>query len=281
MVAVQQGTISLTQALEPGDVNHFTGKSYKDEYYWGIPWMFGFDPGVLRKVVICDSQLVQEEAFIHPGWYSTMLYTADSREQFTPSGYSAIYQGYAGYWQEFICRRQYLYFRDHPNRLLSDKELPTHNLPSVLACIPLAEDWQVLTDKLRKEQEQYPDRKLSSLGGEYLDFYVFPDEYLLDSIQFIPQDEGYIFTTVFVENGEEAWLFAAKNLKQGPVAKLTLPEGVSFGFTLHSEYFDTLVPARHSYRVDRISCALRSVARVPGEFIFNQPDAVFNRSQRT
>lgn len=277
MVAVQQGTISLTEALKPSDINHFTGDRYSDKYYWGIPWMLAFDPGVLRKVVIRDGQLIQEEAFIHPGWYSTMLDTADPREQFSPEGYSAIYQGYAGYWQEFICRRQYLYFRDHPNRILTDKELPTHNLPSVLARIPMAEDWNTLTEKLDSQQKEDPDRELSSLGHEFLDFYVFPDGHLLDSIQFIPQDKGYVFTTVFVENLLEAWLFAADNLKNGPVAKLTLPGEVNFGFTLHSEYFENLVPAPRSYRVDRLACALRSLVRVPWEFITNQPSGVLNR----
>ncbi|MBD2128931.1 carotenoid oxygenase family protein [Microcoleus sp. ZQ-A2] len=276
MVAVQQGTISLTQSLEPSDVMHFTGKPYSEEY-WGIPWMFGFDPGVLRKVAIGDGQVIQEEAFIHPGWYSTMLYTADPREQFTASGYSAIYQGYAGYWRDLICRRQYLAFRDHPNRILTDKKLPTHNLPSVLARIPLAEDWKTLTAQLEKEQQEHPERELPSLGREFIDFYVFPDDCLLDSIQYIPQGKGYIFTKVFVGNHLEAWLFAADNLKNGPVAKLTLPDKVNFGFTLHSEYFEKLVSAPPSYRVDRVSCALRSLAKVPREFIFNQPDQVLNR----
>lgn len=276
MVAVQQGTISLTQSLEPSDVNHFTGQRYSSEY-WGIPWMFGFDPGVLRKVVIGDGQLIQEEALIHPGWYSTMLYAADPREQFTDSGYSAIYQGYAGYWRELICRRQYLAFRDHPNRVLTDKQVPTHNLPSVLARIPIVEDWNTLSEKLRSEQAEYPDRELVNLGRDYLDFYVFPDGYMLDSIQFIPQEQGYIFTTVFVENHLEAWLFAAITLKNGPVAKLTLPDEVNFGFTLHSEYFETIAPAPRSYKVDRIACALRSLVRVPFEFISNSAEAIRDR----
>lgn len=46
MVAVQQATISVSQAIAPYDVKHFSGKSYSQEYH-GIPWMFAFDPGVL------------------------------------------------------------------------------------------------------------------------------------------------------------------------------------------------------------------------------------------
>ena len=122
-VAIQQATISLTEAIQPGDVKHFSGDRYSQEYY-GIPWMFGFDPGVLRKVVIKDTQLVSEEAFMHPGWFSTTLYTADPRELFNQEGYFAIYQVYAGYHRDLICRRQYLSFRDHENRILTDKQLP-------------------------------------------------------------------------------------------------------------------------------------------------------------
>jgi carotenoid cleavage dioxygenase-like enzyme len=276
MVAIQQPTISLTEAIEPGDVQHFTGDRYSDKYY-GIPWMFGFDPGVLRKVIIKDAQLIKEEAFSHPGWFSTTLYTADQRELKKPEGYSAIYQVYAGYYRDLISRRQYLSFRDHENRFLTDEQLPQADLPSVLAKVPLEKDWQELTEKIKEEQKQHPETHLSELGKELLDFYVFPPDHVLDSIQFIPQDQGYIFTTVLTSKGSEAWIFAADNLKQGAIAKLSLPEDINFGFTLHSEYFDNIAPRKSTYNVNRLASAVRSLTKVPGEYIFKRPNDVLNR----
>jgi carotenoid cleavage dioxygenase-like enzyme len=275
-VAVQQATISLTEAIQPGDVKHFSGDRYTSEYY-GIPWMFGFDPGVLRKVVIKDTQLISEEAFIHPGWFTTMLYTADPRELFAREGYSAIYQVYAGYHRDLICRRQYLSFREHKNRVFKNKPLPQADLPSVLAKVPLDKNWQELTKQIETEREQNPDIPISALGKELLDFYVCPQGYILDSIQFIPQDKGYIFTTVFTPEGSEAWLFAADRLKQGPIAKLSLPEDVNFGFTLHSEYFNNIAPRASTYNVNRLRSALRSLTKVPYEFFFNPRNDILNR----
>jgi hypothetical protein len=186
-------------------------------------------------------------------------------------------EGYAGYHRDFICRRQYLSFREHENRILTDKQLPQADLPSVLAKVPLDKNWQELTKQIETEQEQNPDIPVSELGKELLDFYVCPQGYVLDSIQFIPQDKGYIFTTVFTPEGSEAWLFAADNLKQGAIAKLSLPEDIHFGFTLHSEYFDNISPRESTYNVNRLRSALRSLTKVPYEFFFNRRNDIFNR----
>ena len=283
LVAIQQATISLTEAIKPDDVKHFSGESYSQEYY-GIPWMFGFEPGVLRKVVIKEAQVTKEEAFKHPGWFNTMLYTADPRELYTPQGYSAIYQVYAGYYQDLISRRQYLAFRDHENRVLKDEELPKTDIPSVLAKVPLNYNWDDLTEKIRLEQEQNSDIPVHKLGEQLLDFYVFPKDHILNSIQFIPQDRGYLFTTLITPQasvcspkGAKAWLFAADNLSQGPIAKLALSEDINFGFTLHSEYFADISSRKSTYNVNRLYSALRSLLKVPYEFIFNSGDDIFNR----
>lgn len=277
-VAVQQATLSVSEAIKPRDVKHFSGDRYTREYY-GIPWMFGFDPGVLRKVAIKDAQVVEEESFIHPGWFSTTLYTADPREQFSPQGYSAIYQVYAGYHRDLLSRRQYKCFRDHPNRVLTDEQLPEHDLPSVLAKIPWSENWQELTEQIKAEQEKNPDVHISNLGKELIDFYVLPPEFILDSVQFVPhgQNQGYIFTTVLNNQGAQAWLFDTENLHQGPVAKLHLPETIDFGFTLHSDYFDQVTPRMSRYSVNRYWSAMRSLTRVPGELLINRLGSIFNR----
>lgn len=277
LVAVQQATISVAQAIKPDDVGHFSGQSYSSKEYHGIPWMFAFDPGVLRKVIIQGDRLIEQEVFIHPGWFSTTLHTADPRELFDPQGYSAIYQVYAGYHQDLICRRQYLSFRDHPNRILTDEELPQNDLPSVLAKVPLDKNWQELTEQIKLEREQNPDTPLSDLGKELLDFYVCPEEYILDSVQFVPDAEGYVFTTVIGSGGSQVWLFAANCLNQGPIAKLSLPETVDFGFTLHSEYFAKVTPRKSHYNVNRFLGAVRSAIKVPSEFFTNRPRDILNR----
>jgi carotenoid cleavage dioxygenase-like enzyme len=266
LVAIQQATISLTEAIEKNDVKHFSGENYSLEYY-GIPWMFAFDPGVLRKLVIRDAQLISEQAFIHPGWFSTTLYTVDPRE--FEQGYTAIYQIYVGYHRDLICRRQYIDFRDHENRILQDAELPQHNLPSVLAQVPLEKNWRELTEQIEKENNE-TNTHVSHLGKDLLDFYVCPEGYVLNSIQFIPQDKGYIFATVLTPtlNLSEAWLFAAENLKDGPLAKLCLPKDVHFGFTLHSEYFEQVnsSPRPSPSQVNRLLSACQSLLIVPWKF---------------
>lgn len=276
LVGIQQATISLTEALRPDDVKHFSGEKYDKDYY-GIPWMFGFDPGVLRKVVIQDTQVISEETFVHPGWFTTTLFTADPREFLAEKGYSALYQVYAGYYQQFICRRQYLSFRDSKNRVLRDDQLPQQDLPSVLAKIPLDQNWQELTEQIKQEQEQNPDTHVCDLGKGLLDFYVYPVGSILNSIQFIPQNQGYLLTTVLTPDSLEAWLFTADNISNGPIAKLRLPDKVTFGFTLHSDYFEEVTPAPRTYKVNRLESSLRSIIVVPWEFLFNQRKDIFNR----
>ncbi|KST66951.1 carotenoid oxygenase family protein [Mastigocoleus testarum] len=279
-VTVQQGTISLTEAIEPGDVKHFSGESYPKECY-GLPWMFAFDPGVLRKVVINeDAQLISEEVFIHPGWYTTVLYTADPRELKEKTGYSAIYQVYGGFHQDLVCRRQYMSFRDHGTRFFTDEQLPEEDLPCVLAKLPTDLNWEELTEKLKIEQQANPDTHLSELGRELLDFYVCPKGHLLDSIQFIPQEKGYIFISVVTPTGSEIWLFAADCLKQGPIAKINLSKKIDFGFTLHSEYFERLSERKSTYKVNRLASALGSLTKVPYEFFLNPRSDIVNRKVR-
>ncbi|WP_035139550.1 carotenoid oxygenase family protein [Fischerella sp. PCC 9605] len=266
LCAIQQSTLGLTQAIEDDDINHFTGQRFQPEF-WGIPWMFAFDPGILRKVTIKvepqDTRTLNTETFIHPGWWSTQLFTADPREQFSAEGYSAIYQVYGGFYRDLLSRRQYLQFRDDLNRILVDEEIPLQDLPSVLTRIPLNEDWDSLTADLLAEQAAHPELPLASLGSSRLDFYVFPEGYLLDSVQFIPEGQGYILTTVLFQEYYEGWLFAANDLKGGAIAKISLPEGVNFGFTLHSEYLQSLSSQRPPYQVNRVLSAVRSLTKVP------------------
>jgi len=274
LCAIQQSTISLTEAIQKGDINHFTGKPFERKYY-GIPWMFGFEPGILRQVKIRvdpnDTGVDEIQTFVHPGWWCTQLSASDSQEQLESNGYSAIYQGYGGFSRDLLSRRQYLEFRDHPNRYLNDKEEDPHwiDLPSVLACIPLGKDWNKLTEELKKEleveQAHHPNHPLDScrlveLGRAHLDFYVFPEGHTLNSMQFIPEGKGYVFTTVLVKDAYEAWLFDAKCLKKGPIAKVRLLEGVNFGFMLHSEYFQRLnTSERPPYCVNRTLSDLSAI----------------------
>ena len=146
-----------------------------------------------------------------------------------------------------------------------------------MARVPLDRDWQELTEGIELEREQNPDTPLYDLGKELLDFYVCPEGYIFDSVQFVPNREGFIFTTVIGDRGSQVWLFAANCLKQGPVAKLSLPETVDFGFTLHSEYFAKVTPRKSHYNVDRFRGAVRSAIKVPYEFFTNRSSGLLNR----
>ena len=108
---------------------------------------------------------------------------------------------------------------------------------------------------------------------------IYDDGYVVNSIQFIPQEQGYIFTTILTPNERlEAWLFTANDISQGPITKLCLPDEVHFGFSLHSEYLEKINTPRNSdYKVDRMLSAVRSIIKVPYEFIFNQRDDILNR----
>jgi hypothetical protein len=155
-----------------------------------------------------------------------------------------------------------------------------------MTCLPYWQKFLSIKDKLTQQIEQEKrenNTHVSHLGKERLDFYVCPDGYVLNSIQFIPQEQGYIFTTILTPTMVlEAWLFNASKLKDGPIAKLSLPESVHFGFTLHSEYFERVVasPRPSSSQVNRILSALRSITVVPFEFFFRSPAAIRNRGVR-
>ncbi|MGK7915494.1 MAG: carotenoid oxygenase family protein [Prochloraceae cyanobacterium] len=252
LIAIQQATTSYSETIQENDVKEINGESYPSSY-WGKPWLFGFHPGVLRKVIISDAKKIEEEeVFIHPGWFSATVHTADPREKFTKSGYFAIYQGYLGYDREFICRRQYQSFRNDSNRIISaDKQLPEYNLPSVLAKIPLNINWNKFSQKIQIELKQNPSTPLSELGKQLLDFYVFPDGYLLNTIQFIPEDSGYIFAIVSTNKHSEAWIFDANSLSKGTIAVIHLSRKIPIGLTSYCEYFAELKSSPHNYKIDR------------------------------
>ena len=266
LIAIQQATTSYSETIQENDVKESDGQTYPSSY-WGTPWIFGFHPGVLRKVIISDAKKIEEEVFIHPGWFSANVHTADPRETFTQSGYFAIYQGYIGYDREFISRRQYQSFRNDSNRIIStDKQLPESNLPSVLAKIPLNINWNKFSQKIKTELKQNPSTPLSELGKQLLDFYVFPNGYLLNTVQFIPQDSGYIFAIVSTDRYSEAWIFDANYLSKGAIVVIHLSQKIQFGLTSYCDYFAELKSSTHNYKIDRFECDRRSILTVINEF---------------
>ena len=87
---------------------------------------------------------------------------------------------------------------------------------------------------------------------EVTDYYLFPKDYFMWSLQFVPrkerredlqeQQDGYILCTVITDKPQagaqerydsEIWIFDAARLHEGPVAKLSHPD-LSFAFTIHS-----------------------------------------------
>ncbi|MDJ0718139.1 MAG: carotenoid oxygenase family protein [Prochloraceae cyanobacterium] len=265
-IAIQQATIDNLQTIQPGDVIEYNGKAYTKDYY-GIPWMFAFAPGVLRKIVIRAEKLISEEVFTHPGWFTASFHTADPRELYSENGYSAIFQVYAGMPREFISRRQYQNLRFAPNKVIKSESLPQQDLPSVLAKIPLNLDWNTLTQKIESSKLSNPDTFVTTLGKEQLDFFVFPEGHILGTIQFIPTGTGYIFATVLTDSGSQAWIFNAQSLNTGAICKIKIPSSVDLGYTMYSEYFSSInKTSTNNYKIDRIECDRRSITSVIDDF---------------
>lgn len=115
------------------------------------------------------------------------------------------------------------------------------------------------------------------------DWYVFDFNQNFRSLQFIPRkgasqdptaegwgEEGYIFCTMV--NGSpniqkdaytrEIWIFDAKDLRGGPVCRLSHPD-LSFAFTIHSAWLPDCTSSPDTFRVDVEQDFNAAIARMP------------------
>lgn len=136
---------------------------------------------------------------------------------------------------------------------------------------------ELLTQRMVDLYRDYPHRTvpLAEVGGRrpgtlfhfdpqrvgVLDAYTFPTGRSVGSPQFIPRAgardsaDGYILCTVVADapepnltTGHELWLFDARDLSKGPLARLAHPD-LRFGFTLHTSYLPELKPRNSTYNL--------------------------------
>ncbi|MEM8526143.1 MAG: carotenoid oxygenase family protein [Bacteroidota bacterium] len=113
------------------------------------------------------------------------------------------------------------------------------------------------------------------------DYYLFNYNENFRSLQFIPRDrrgqytdgidlatDGYIFCTMVNgsedvsvdEYTREVWIFDAKDLKAGPVCKLSHPD-MNYAFTIHSTWMENCQSQNSEYQVDIIDDIQYSINR--------------------
>ncbi|TAH20977.1 MAG: hypothetical protein EAZ08_04515 [Cytophagales bacterium] len=121
--------------------------------------------------------------------------------------------------------------------------------------------------EITKKQIPYTLLRIDTSTMEGKDVYVFPKNYNLRSLQFMPKKgevpagieeslHGYIFCAMLNGKGEgqnvdyynEIWIFDAANLKK-PVCRLGNSE-MAFTFTLHCTWIPDLVPSESKYNID-------------------------------
>jgi carotenoid cleavage dioxygenase-like enzyme len=147
-----------------------------------------------------------------------------------------------------LSRYIYRLYQNHPKRLVSPERLLEYTRKGV----------------------PYNLIRVDTDSMQVADFYAFPADYNMFSVQFIPRkrqgalpegvdpaQDGYLLCTMVnrLPNQQEGyrcemWLFDAANLSQGPVAVLGHPE-LQYGFTLHSTWIAQAVsPQNTPYRID-------------------------------
>ncbi len=165
---------------------------------------------------------------------------------FTPDELTDVYWICLGCWSELLLPHIIQLYKDYPFRMIAlslMEQITRQGRPSNLLHVHL--------------EPMHPD---ASQHLQIVDAYAFPDGYYVTTPQFIPAQgssgptEGYILCGVhFGERsgptrGNEIWLFDARNLKQGPIAKLWHPELV-MGFTVHSTWLEQPLPRTAGYGV--------------------------------
>lgn len=121
--------------------------------------------------------------------------------------------------------------------------------------------------EMTQKQIPYTLLRIDTTDMKGKDVYVFPKNYNLRSLQFMPKKGevpfgveeslyGYIFCAMLIGRGEgkdvdyynEIWIFDAADLKK-PICKLANKE-IAFTFTLHCTWIPDLVPSESKYNIN-------------------------------
>jgi carotenoid cleavage dioxygenase-like enzyme len=180
-----------------------------------------------------SGKLVSSRHFSRRDYWSPIFFTHQGN--MAPGRFEHLFFNASGFQDELLTTRMLDLYRDYPHRT-----------------VPIAE-----VGGTRPGVLFHFDPQRSGV----LDSYTMPPGRALGSPQFIPRAgardsaDGYILCTVVSDDtrpgltsGHEFWLFDARDLSKGPLARLSHPE-LRFGFTLHTTYLPTLKPRASTYRI--------------------------------
>ncbi|MDE1461498.1 carotenoid oxygenase family protein [Spartinivicinus poritis] len=174
------------------------------------------------REIVSDFQLIRDQAVC---WD---LNDPAYRGHFQfPEQFDHIYWAAIGYRPEHVVKRVADAYKNYPNRLFRNDQLPSYPVPSALI---------------------HMDCQQMAIS----DSYQFPEDCVMRTPQFMAknrsytQDDGYIFTAVVRKypshansNGKEFWIFDGKQLAQGPICILASPQ-LHFATTNHALWVPTI-----------------------------------------
>ncbi|WP_414587175.1 carotenoid oxygenase family protein [Scytonema sp. PCC 10023] len=152
-----------------------------------------------------------------------------------------IYWQSSGFWQELCTKFIFDLYKDDKYRVVSPEEL------------------------LHADSGRSRPSCLFRLDTKHMviaDAYEFPviseddkhwDSHMVLSPQFVPRadgdgssTDGYIVCTVVSKDGDQIWIFDAKDLAQGPLCKLGHPS-LNFSYTIHTAWLPKIAPRTAGY----------------------------------
>jgi len=248
----------LAEWLRPYDVSALDGEAI-DRDYMGIFALGDMDIGrigrfeidvekavITKQAIFCEKGNTQNPSQIGANSWGVGLHTFRNiiSPEVPTSNIKHIFWQTYGLNRDMLSQFIYNLYADYPNRIIPLDELK----------------------ELTKRQIPYTLLHIDTSIMQARQVYVFPNNYNLRSIQFIPKKgevpagvepelHGYIFCTMLIGEGEEPnikyfnqiWIFDAKDLSK-PICKLEHPE-MAFTFTLHCTWIPTLGKSPNSYNI--------------------------------
>ncbi|MCU0390651.1 MAG: carotenoid oxygenase family protein [Thermoflexibacter sp.] len=248
----------LAEWLRPFDISALNGQPI-DKDYMGIFALGDMDIGRIGKFEINaeKAEIVKESIFCEMGNTNTPnqiganswgvgLHTFRNiiSPEIPTSNIKHIFWQTYGLNRDMLSQFIYGLYKDYPNR-----KVP---LPQLIA--------------LTQQQIPYTLLHIDTTTMQAKQVYVFPNNYNLRSIQFIPKKgeaptgidaglHGYIFCTMLIGEGQapntnyfnQIWIFDAQDLSR-PICKLA-HQDMQFTFTLHCTWIPSLLPSESKYNV--------------------------------
>ncbi|MFO0579924.1 MAG: carotenoid oxygenase family protein [Polyangia bacterium] len=225
-----QGSMDVSEWLRKDDVEKYSGRPVSASLLGAI--CSPADRCVLGKyaidartgqVLADQSRRLDEERL-----WGLALWTQDERPG-RPALGTKFWMA-QGFVPSLFLQRIYELYKNHPHRTVGLAELPRQTLPPRLLRI---------------------DHQSMRITDEFL----VPQGHVLMAPVFMPRkgggpDEGYVVTLVARPEPHEVWIFAASDLRRGPICRLRHPK-LQAGFLIHSCHMPDVAPQPPRYRIDR------------------------------